>query len=152
MKVDPTLNPERENEIRRLQGKIHESIQAAFNDSKNHGRFIINSNVSHAMDNILKQQTEDGGDRLMINDSFKFHVIEQVEQSIFHSKSIPNEEKIDNDGRLSPKQKYLMRQEKVHLMRLHVAKKAAYNAIFDTPGKLGRFTSKYLHVTKCARF
>ena len=91
MKVNPTMNPERKNEIRRFQRKIHESIQAAFND-----RFTINSN-SYAMDtaitqlNILKQQTEDSGERSMKIEPLKFHVIEQIEQSTFHSKISPNE-------------------------------------------------------------
>ena len=68
-----------------MQRKIHELIEAAFNGSKNHARFIINPNIDTAVTqlNISKKQTEDGGER-----SIK---IEPVARSTAHFKSCLNE-------------------------------------------------------------
>ena len=156
MRGDPTLNSERRNENRRVQTKIHELIELlAFSDSTNHRRFVINPNISQAIDtairqlNIFKKQTEDGGERSIKIVQSKFHII-QFTQSTCHTKSNPNEnelivqtagieEKIDNEDRLTSNQKYSMKQTKLRQVRLAAAKQAAYNAKNNKPGKSEQF-------------
>ena len=144
MKHDLTTNRERQNEIKRLQRKMHELIEAASNDSKNHRRLIINPNISNEMAitqlDILKNESEDGVQRSMKIEPCQFRIIEQIASS--HTGELDVEiveERIENDddddvnpnpeSKAAPKRKHSMKQRKVRrLLRLKVAKQATYYA------------------------
>ena len=84
MPLNPTQIPEKENAVRRLKQKINKLIEAT-NGGKNHGRSIINRNISHESATAIAQLN-------ILRDA---NVIEQVARSTFQHKSSPNEGELD---------------------------------------------------------